>query len=71
MTSHHKDQRLLVEPPELGDDPWDKIVELIHAVNNLGRAVEQMAFWLVQAQTGFNHKDAEGVVKILRGETTP
>jgi hypothetical protein len=32
-------------------------------------AVGTMAQWLVQAQTGFSAKDAEGIEKILRGET--
>lgn len=31
-------------------------------------AISTMAQWLVQAQTGFNAKDAEGIEKILRGE---
>jgi hypothetical protein len=31
-------------------------------------AINTMASWLVQAQTGFGQKDAEGIEKILRGE---
>jgi hypothetical protein len=31
-------------------------------------AIGTMAQWLVQAQTGFNAHDAEGIEKILRGE---
>jgi len=31
-------------------------------------AIGTMAQWLVQAQTGFSEKDAEGIEKILRGE---
>jgi hypothetical protein len=31
-------------------------------------AVEVMAHWLVQAQTGFSGLDADGIVAILRGE---
>lgn len=31
-------------------------------------AIGTMAQWLVQAQTGFNAKDAEGIEAILRGE---
>jgi len=31
-------------------------------------AIGTMAQWLVQAQTGFNAKDAEGIEKILRGD---
>lgn len=30
------------------------------------RAIETMAEWLVQAQTGFNAHDAQGIKKILR-----
>jgi hypothetical protein len=33
-------------------------------------AVSIMAQWLVQAQTGFGARDAEGIEKILRGEKT-
>jgi predicted transcriptional regulator len=32
------------------------------------KAISTMAQWLVQAQTGFNANDAEGIEKILRGE---
>lgn len=33
-------------------------------------AIGTMAQWLVQAQTGFSARDAEGIEKILRGEKT-
>lgn len=32
-------------------------------------AISTLATWLVQAQTGFNAKDAEGIERILRGES--
>ena len=32
------------------------------------QAISTMAQWLVQAQTGFNATDAEGIEKILRGD---
>lgn len=32
-------------------------------------AISTMAQWLVSAQTGFGAQDAEGIEKILRGET--
>lgn len=38
-------------------------------VGRLEDAVSTMAQWLVQAQTGFGAQDAEGIEKILRGET--
>lgn len=37
-------------------------------MQRIENAVGTMAQWLVQAQTGFNAKDAEGIEKILRGE---
>jgi len=37
-------------------------------VQRLELAVETMASWLVAAQTGFGHRDAEGIWGILRGE---
>jgi hypothetical protein len=36
--------------------------------DRLELAIATMAQWLVQAQTGFGAKDAEGIEKILRGE---
>jgi hypothetical protein len=43
-------------------------LELEKRVERLEKAVATMAGWLVQAQTGFNAKDVEGIDKILRGE---
>jgi hypothetical protein len=37
-------------------------------LDRIEMAIATMAQWLVQAQTGFNAKDAEGIEKILRGE---
>jgi len=37
-------------------------------LDRLELAVGTMAQWLVQAQTGFGARDAEGIEKILRGE---
>ncbi len=39
-------------------------------VDQLELAVDMMAQWLVEAQTGFNARDAEKIGKILRGEIT-
>lgn len=44
-------------------------LEIEKRVERLELAVGTMAQWLVQAQTGFGAKDAEGIEKILRGET--
>jgi hypothetical protein len=49
------------------DKRVDKIEERL---DNIERAVGPMAQWLVQAQTGFGARDAEGIEKILRGEKT-
>ena len=43
-------------------------LEIEKRVERLEEAVGTMASWLVQAQTGFGVKDAEGIEKILRGE---
>jgi hypothetical protein len=43
-------------------------LQIEQRLDNIERAVGTMAQWLVQAQTGFNAKDAEGIEKILRGE---
>lgn len=37
-------------------------------LNRIELAISTMASWLVQAQTGFGLKDAQGIDKILRGE---
>lgn len=34
-------------------------------------AIGTLAHWLVEAQTGFSAKDAEGIERILRGENQP
>jgi hypothetical protein len=38
-------------------------------LDRIEMAISIMAQWLVQAQTGFNARDAEGIEKILRGES--
>lgn len=43
-------------------------LQIEERMDRVERAVSTMAQWLVQAQTGFNAKDAEGIEKILRGE---
>lgn len=40
-------------------------------LDRLELAVATMAQWLVQAQTGFNANDAQGIEKILAGEIVP
>jgi hypothetical protein len=45
-------------------------LEVEKRLDNVELAVRSMAQWLVQAQTGFNAHDAEGIEKILRGERT-
>jgi TRAP-type mannitol/chloroaromatic compound transport system permease small subunit len=37
-------------------------------LDRIEKAIGTMAHWLVEAQTGFGAKDAEGIEKILRGE---
>jgi hypothetical protein len=49
------------------DEPEVSVEERL---KRLERAVSAMAMWLVQARTGFNAKDAEGIEKILKGELT-
>jgi hypothetical protein len=72
-----KDVKPIIEPIERTGQfispsiKTDKLNEVIAAVNDIARAVETMAYWLVQAQTGFNAKDAENVVRIVRGESQP
>ena len=43
-------------------------LEIEQRLDRHEKAIGTMAQWLVQAQTGFNAKDAEGIEKILRGE---
>lgn len=44
-------------------------LQIEERMDRVERAVSTMAQWLVQAQTGFGAHDAEGIEKILRGET--
>jgi hypothetical protein len=37
-------------------------------IERLERAVDTMAAWLVQAQTGFAERDYRGIAAILRGD---
>lgn len=43
-------------------------LQIEHRLDRIELAISTLAQWLVQAQTGFNAKDAEGIEKILRGE---
>jgi hypothetical protein len=43
-------------------------LQIEQRLDRVEKAVGTMAQWLVQAQTGFGAKDAEGIEKILRGE---
>jgi hypothetical protein len=42
--------------------------ETLLRLDRCEEAINTMAHWLVQAQTGFGAQDAEGIRKILRGE---
>ena len=42
--------------------------KLAEQVERLEKALLTLAWWLVQAQTGFGRKDAEGIEKIVRGD---
>lgn len=46
-------------------------LEIEKRLDRIELAVGTMAQWLVQAQTSFGAHDAEGIEKILRGETPP
>lgn len=54
-------------------DPKLEVEERLEQLEiKLGRvelAVSTMATWLVQAQTGFNAQDSQGIERILRGES--
>lgn len=39
-----------------------------HRLERLEKAVVTMAYWLVEAQTGFGATDAYGISAIIRGE---
>lgn len=43
-------------------------LEVEKRLDRIELALGTMAQWLVQAQTGFSARDAEGIEKILRGE---
>jgi len=45
----------------------NKINEIITQVNRNNIAIETMAWWLVDAQTGFNAHDAQKIQDILKG----
>lgn len=42
--------------------------EIEQRLGRVEEAIGTMATWLVQAQTGFSARDAEGIERILRGE---
>ena len=46
----------------------NEIARLRAEVELLKEAVTTMAWWLVQAQTGFGKQDAEGIERILAGK---
>jgi hypothetical protein len=46
----------------------DPKLQIEQRLDRIELAVGTMAKWLVDAQTGFGAKDAEGIEKILRGE---
>jgi len=56
----------MAEPKLQIERRMDEVEEKLDRVD---RALGTMAQWLVQAQTGFGAHDAEGIEKILRGET--
>jgi DNA-binding CsgD family transcriptional regulator len=55
----------------LRSDVAEPKLEIEKRVERLELAVGTLAQWLVQAQTGFSARDAEGIEKILRGDTEP
>lgn len=63
----------MIETQDLGDGRYittiNKINELVEQSNRQDAAIENMAVWLVQAQTGFGAIDQENIFKILRGES--
>lgn len=48
--------------PESPDLTADQLAERLDRIE---KAITTMAWWLVQAQTGFGQKDAEGIERIL------
>jgi hypothetical protein len=47
----------------------ERLDKLDATLDRMERAIETLCEWLVQAQTGFNARDAEGIKRILRGES--
>lgn len=45
-----------------------RVDELDQKLDRIDQAVRTLSGWLVEAQTGFNEKDAQGIEKILDGE---
>jgi hypothetical protein len=43
--------------------------EIEHRLDRIEQAVKTMSSWLVQAQTGFGVRDAEGIHRILEGDS--
>jgi hypothetical protein len=50
----------------VGTEPSAATVE--ERLDRIEKAVHAMAWWLVQCQSGFGQRDAEGIDKFLRGE---
>jgi len=46
---------------------YDELFEIKQRLDRLEKAVVTMAWWLVQAQTGFGVQDARGIEKIAKG----
>lgn len=46
----------------------DPKLQLDQRLDRIELAIVMMAYWLVEARTGFSAKDAENIEKILRGE---
>ncbi len=46
----------------------DPKLQIEQRVERIEKAVRTLAYWLVQAQTGFGQQDAEGIDRILSGE---
>jgi hypothetical protein len=58
-------EKLYIEAEDSGVE--DKINEIITQVNRNNTAIETMAWWLVDAQTGFAAPDARKIQDILKG----
>jgi hypothetical protein len=46
----------------------DPKLQIEQRLDSIELAINTMALWLVQAQTGFGAQDAAGIGKILQGE---